>query len=69
MPLPLKLWVVLVHRGLYLAHAGSLPVVHMLLGAFALAALAHADMNSRPVFDTFWTAGLFVGAVSVLPQL
>ena len=56
------------HRGLYQTDADSLPVVHMLPGALALAALVHADMNSRPVFDTLWMAGLFVGAVSGLPQ-
>jgi len=61
--------VLVVHRGSYQADADSLPVGHMLLGAFALAALLHADMNSRPVFDTLWMAGLFVGVVSVLPQL
>jgi len=71
--LAMVLWllhqVVVVHRGSYQADADSLPVGHMLLGAFALAALLHADMNSRPVFDTLWMAGLFVGVVSVLPQL
>jgi len=71
--LAMVLWllhqVVVVHRGSYQADADSLPVGHMLLGAFLLAALLHADMNSRPVFDTLWMAGLFVGVVSVLPQL
>ncbi|CAK0826797.1 unnamed protein product [Prorocentrum cordatum] len=70
--LAMVLWllrqVAVVHRGSYQADADTLPVGHMLLGAFALAALLH-DMNSRPVFDTLWMAGLFVGVVSVLPQL
>jgi len=61
--------VVVVHCGSYQADADSLPVGRMLLGAFVLAAIFHADMNSRPVFDTLWMAGLFVGVVSVLPQL
>ena len=55
--LAMGLWlqrrVVVVHQGLYQAHADPLPVVHMLLDAFAVAALAHADVNSRPVFGTF----------------
>lgn len=37
--------------------------------AFSLAALFHADMNDRPLFDTLWMTGLFVGTFSVLPQL
>ena len=57
-PLARGLWlqhrVVVAHRGLYQAYADSLPAVHMLLDAFAVAALAHADVNSRPVVDTLW---------------
>jgi hypothetical protein len=61
--------VAFVCRDSYQAEADSLPIVHMLLGSFVLAAIFHADMNSRPLFDTLWMAGLFVGVVSVLPQL
>ena len=70
--LAMVLWllqVVMVHRGECQTDTDSLPIAHMLLGALAVAAAAHADMNSRPVFDTLWMAGLFVGAASVLPQL
>lgn len=56
-------------RSSYEADVDSLPVVPMAVGALALAALLHADMNSRPVFDTLWMTGLFVGVVAVLPQL
>merc|ERR1719517_393212 len=41
----------------------------MILGCFILAALFHADMNARPLFDALWMAGLFVSVVAVLPQL
>ena len=45
--LAMGLWllhrVAVVHRGLYQAHADPLPVVPMLLGAFAVEALAHAE--------------------------
>jgi len=34
-----------------------------------LATLFHADLNDAPLFDTLWMTGLFIGAVSVLPQL
>lgn len=47
----------------------SLPIVPIIVGAVVLATLLHADMNSRPVFDAAWMAGLFVGAVAVMPQL
>ncbi|CAK9110224.1 ER lumen protein-retaining receptor 1-A (KDEL endoplasmic reticulum protein retention receptor 1-A) (KDEL receptor 1-A) [Durusdinium trenchii] len=53
----------------YEEEADSLPVLPMVALSFVLAALLHADMNSRPLFDTFWMAGLFLSVVSVLPQL
>lgn len=39
------------------------------IGSLVLAALFHGDLNDRPVFDTLWMCGLFISAVSVLPQL
>lgn len=57
------------HRWSYEEEADSLPVLPMIAVCFLLAALLHADMNSRPLFDTLWMAGLFLGVVSVLPQL
>lgn len=47
----------------------SLPVVQMILACFLAAALLHADLNRRPLFDALWMAGLFLGVVAVLPQL
>ncbi|CAJ1430864.1 unnamed protein product, partial [Effrenium voratum] len=57
------------HRWSYEEEADSLPVLPMVAACFLLAALLHADMNSRPLFDTLWMAGLFLSVVSVLPQL
>lgn len=57
------------HRWSYEEEADSLPVLPMVALCFLLAALLHADMNSRPLFDTLWMARLFLSVVSVLPQL
>lgn len=57
------------HRSTYQEDADSLPVLPMVAGCFLAAALLHADMNSRPLFDTLWMTGLFLSVVSVLPQL
>jgi len=57
------------HRSSYQEAEDSLPAVPFILGSLVLAALLHADMNARPVFDALWMAGLFVSVVAVLPQL
>jgi len=57
------------HRWSYEEDADCLPVLPMVALCFLLAALLHADMNSRPLFDTLWMAGLFLSVLSVLPQL
>lgn len=56
-------------RHTYQVEQDTFPVAPMVLGSLVLAALFHADMNARPVFDSLWMAGLFVSAVAVLPQL
>merc|ERR1719183_666745 len=61
--------VLVVRRGSYQADADTFPVGPAVLIAFVLAALLHADMNLRPVFDTLWMAGLFLSSIAVLPQL
>lgn len=53
----------------YQADEDSLTLLPMVVGAFALAALLHGSMNSRPIFDTLWMAGLFLSSITVLPQL
>jgi len=64
------LYQVLVARGNgYQEAEDSLPIVPIIVGGVVLATLLHADMNSRPVFDAAWMAGLFIGAVAVMPQL
>jgi len=71
--LGLLLWllhrVVCVQGWSYQQEQDSLPATPMALACFVLAALLHADMNDRPLFDALWMAGLFLGIVAVLPQL
>lgn len=60
----------LVHkRSTYQNDEDSFPVIPTIVGSFILAAILHADMNARPVFDTLWMASLFISVVSVIPQL
>lgn len=61
--------VLVTDRRTYQEEMDSLPVSWIAFGALALAAVFHADMNSRPLFDILWMAGLFVGVFAVLPQL
>ena len=35
----------------------------------AMAVLIHPDLNDRPLFDTLWTASLYIDSVAMLPQL
>jgi len=58
-----------VKRDTYQAEQDSFGVLPLVLGAAFLAAVLHGDMNAKPVFDTLWMTGLFVGTVAVLPQL
>jgi len=46
----------------------TMTMTPMVLGCFVLGALLHGDMNSRPIPDTLWMTGLFVGVIAVLPQ-
>jgi len=65
----LLIQVLATHRSTYQADEDSLAAGPMILVSLLLAAALHADMNSRPLFDALWMAGLFVSAVAVLPQL
>lgn len=71
--LSVELWllyqVLFVRRQSYEEEADTCPLGPLVLGAFVLAAIFHADLNQRPLFDTMWMAGLFLGNVAVLPQL
>jgi len=53
----------------YQIESDTFPIVPVMIGAYILAAIFHADMNLRPLFDTNWMAGLFMCNVAVLPQL
>jgi len=61
--------VLVVRRSSYQKDSDTFPVMPVVVIGFVLAAVFHADMNLRPVFDTMWMAGLFIGSVAVLPQL
>lgn len=61
--------VLVVDRRSYDSDVDTLPILPIILASLVLAAIFHADMNSRPIFDTFWMTGLFIGVVAVLPQL
>lgn len=71
--LAIVLWllhaVLVARRDSYQKQFDTFPIEALVLVAFLLAALLHADMDSRPIFDTFWMAGLFIGVIAVLPQL
>lgn len=53
----------------YQREADSMPILPMTIGAMAIAAVLHGNMNSRPIFDTLWMSGLFIETIAVLPQL
>lgn len=53
----------------YSTEPDSFPITPMALVCVVLAAVFHADMNARPLFDILWMSGLFISAVAVLPQL
>jgi len=69
----LVLWllhhVMVERRNSYQEEQDSCPVLPLMLLCFLLAALLHADLNSKPLFDMLWMTGLFAGVVAVLPQL
>merc|ERR1719272_567924 len=43
-----------------------MPIV---VGSLVVGMLFHADMDHKAFFDALWMASLFVGSMSVLPQL
>jgi hypothetical protein len=53
----------------YQAEEDSFSIMPLVVGSFVLAAILHGSMNSRPLFDTLWMAGLFLSSITVLPQL
>jgi len=57
------------HRSMYQEEHDTFNVELMALGCFVLAVLVHPDLNNRPVFDTLWTAALYIDVVAMMPQL
>jgi len=61
--------VFVVQKTTYQMEQDTLPIAPIVLGSLVLAMLLHADMDDRPLFDTFWMASLFMGVAAVMPQL
>merc|ERR550514_2367293 len=61
--------VLVVQKTTYQMEQDTLPIAHIVLGSLLLGMLLHADMDDRPLFDTFWMASLFIGVAAVMPQL
>jgi len=56
-------------RHTYEAEDDAFPVLPMAFGALVLAGLLRGDMNYKMICDISWMCGLFISAISVLPQL
>jgi len=71
--LAVTLWllheVMVKRRSTYQADEDTLPIGILTTVCTISAFLLHADMNDRPIFDSLWLAGLFLGVLAVLPQL
>lgn len=61
--------VLVTNRKSYDADADDFPAILLLIAAAVLGAIFHANMNSRPLFDSLWMVGLFLGCVAQIPQL
>jgi len=61
--------VLVTKRHTYQESEDSLPAAPLVIVCLVLAAVFHGDMNDRPLFDTFWMAGLFSGVFAIMPQL
>jgi len=53
----------------YQSSEDGFPTACLVVVCYVLAAAFHANLNKRPLYDTFWMAGTFLGAVAPLPQL
>lgn len=71
--LGMLLWLlhqVLVERNdKYQAEKDNFPIWPLLSVSLLLGVLFHADMNSRPLFDSLWMTALVLSSMAVLPQL
>merc|ERR1719498_2380214 len=57
------------HKATYQEQYDTLEIKPLIMACCALALLIHPDLNDRPLFDTLWTASLYIDSVSMLPQL
>jgi len=71
--LSIVLWllyqVLVVHKDTYQEAEDSFPAVHVAIGAAALAAIFHPDMDTYPLFDALWMSNVNISAIAVMPQL
>jgi ER lumen protein retaining receptor len=71
--LAMVLWllhqVLVVLRPTYQQDNDEFAVGKVLVACLCMAGLLHGDNNSSPLFDILWMASLFIGVLSVLPQL
>lgn len=61
--------VVRVQHNTYEAEEDRVPALPLAAACLFLALVLHGNLDERPLFDALWMCGLFVSAVSVLPQL
>jgi len=47
----------------------TLPVAPFAAALMVLATFFRSDLDDKPIFDTLWMGGLFVGALAMIPQL
>lgn len=73
MSLAMVLWllrqILVDQRSSYQEADDALSIGPLIAGSFLAAAALHSDLDDRPLFDTLWMAGLFMGVLAVLPQL
>merc|ERR1719456_478766 len=58
-----------VDRSTYQEQYDTLDIRPVIMACCALAVMIHPDLNDRPLFDTLWTASLYIDSVAMLPQL
>ena len=57
------------HRSSYQEQYDSFEIKPLMMFCCAMAVLIRPDLNDRPLFDTLWTASLYIDSVAMLPQL
>merc|ERR1719478_553121 len=57
------------HASSYQEQFDTLEIKPVIMACSAVAVLVHPDLNDRPLFDTLWTASLYIDSLAMLPQL